>query len=313
MSRFFKKFFSRFGIRKVNVPNLSGLSRSQAKATLSAVGLTWTETENTTTNSSLDQSLVSQGITHNTAVIIGSSVPITYYQYVAPPNFNPGFGPNFPPDFNPGFQPSNPGFGEPPPNPGFEPPPNPGFEAPPNPGFEPPPPAFTDLLGENWTPAFKSVGVSTLIRTPDGLVKAEDLQVGDVLLSSDIEGFPYTYEEGVTEAAINWSETNPVINLTTTTIVSINRVNSSYAVVINGDVFSQYHWILIKRDGQAKFVMSENIIKETDEVYAFDAGSWESIQMYEIVPVEHETVSINCEPFDMFWTERMLTHDSVAI
>lgn len=133
------------------------------------------------------------------------------------------------------------------------------------------------------------------------------------MLSSDIEGFPYTYEEGVTQAAVNWSETNPVINLTTTTITSINRVNSSYAVVINGDVFSQYHWILIKRDGQAKFVMSENIIKETDEVYSFDIGSWESIQMYEIVPVEHETVSINCEPFDMFWTERMLTHDSVSI
>ena len=96
-------------------------------------------------------------------------------------------------------------------------------------------------------------------------------------------------------------------------MVAIYRQQSNYGVVINGDIFSQYHFVLVKRDGEAKFVMSADVLSETDLVYSYETSTWETIDMYEIVPVIHETVSINCEPYDMFFTERMLTHDSVAI
>ena len=103
-----------FGVRKVNVPNLSGLTRAQAQTSLSSVGLSWTESATDTGNAGINLNIVDQGIPAGTAVLIGSQVPFTYYNYVAPPNFNPGFGPDFSnPGFNPGF---SPGF-----NPGFQP------------------------------------------------------------------------------------------------------------------------------------------------------------------------------------------------
>ena len=95
--------------------------------------------------------------------------------------------------------------------------------------------------------------------------------------------------------------------------MALYKTQSAYAVVINRDVFSQYHYILIKRNGIAKFEISVNISPETDLIYSYENSSWEPINLYEIVAAPHDIVSINCEPFDMFYTERMLTHDSSAI
>jgi hypothetical protein len=157
------------------------------------------------------------------------------------------------------------------------------------------------------------VSVSTLVRTPSGLVRAENLNVGDVLLSADIEGFPYTTGEGVTEAALAWTDTNPNLNIVNTTIVEIKRRTATKAVVINGDIFSQYHWILVKRNGLTQFVRSENIIEGTDYIFDADTNLWEIVDLFEVIEVNHETISINCEPYDMFFTEKMLTHDSFSI
>ena len=139
------------------------------------------------------------------------------------------------------------------------------------------------------------------------------MQVGDTLLSVNIEGFPYESAEGVTAQAIAWSDSNPNIIPEITTIANIYKTQSAYAVVINEDIFSQYHYILIKRNGISKFETSVNVVKETDLVYSYDTSSWEPIYLYEIVQVPHDIISINCEPYDMFFTERMLTHDSSAI
>jgi len=388
MARAKKNFFSLLGVVRVNVPNLSGLTQSQAQSVLSAVGLSWIETPSTTSNIGINLNIVDQGIPAGTTVLIGSQVPFTYYNYVAPPNFNPGFNPGFyvpdPPQdssvsssswngstvtingsfvtfptniavdgtniaygswsassnqitfslsgegsrniqiyngrvplisaFNISYN-SNPGF-----SPGF----SPGF----NPGFQPAfnEPAFDtplfggsgDLTNLDLSALFdfgfsKSVGITTLVRTTDGLVKAGDLQVGDTLLSVNIEGFPYESAEGVTAQAIAWSDSNPNIIPEITTIANIYKTQSAYAVVINEDIFSQYHYILIKRNGISKFETSVNVVKETDLVYSYDTSSWEPIYLYEIVQVPHDIISINCEPYDMFFTERMLTHDSSAI
>jgi hypothetical protein len=356
MSRLNKKFFSRLGIRKVDVPNLSGLTRDQAIAVLNAVGLVPVDTPTNTENINLNLGIVSQSQAAGSTVLIGSQVSFNYYNYVAPPNFNPGFSPGF----NPGFAPVNDcidddagfcnnidanGYGDgynyqyspsglytcPPrfygrtfcgvPNPGF----NPGFNEPDfNPGFNEPDfnPGFADpgfdltLASLDLSSLFsggKSVGIETLVRTTDGLVKAGDLQIGDTLLSANIEGFPYESSEGVTAEAIAWSDNNPNIIPEVTTIVNLYKTQSAFAVVINEDIFSQYHYILIKRDGVSKFETSVNVVKETDLVYSYDTSSWEPIYLYEIVQAPHDIISINCEPYDMFFTERMLTHDSSAI
>lgn len=391
MARRFRKIglLGKLGIRKVNVPNLSGLTRAQAKQELESRGLAWQETAESTTNINLDLNIKDQSVAHSSVVKIGDTVGFTYYGYVAPPNFNPGFYVPDPPqdssissyswngstvfingsfptaptnisvngtniaygswshgisqitfslsgtgsraiqvyngkvpllseftvsyDPNPGF---NPGFAAPDFNPGFAAPDfNPGFAAPDFTG-----PAFYDitLTSLDLSALFsfgggKSVGIATLVRTTDGLVKAGDLQVGDTLLSANITGFPYEHADGATQAALEWSDSNPNIIPEVTNIVALYKTQSAYAVVINQDVFSQYHYVLINRNGIAKFEVSVNLSPETDLIYSYENSGWEPITLYEIVAAPHDIVSINCEPYDMFFTERMLTHDSSAI
>jgi hypothetical protein len=290
----------KIGIRKVNVPNLSGLTRAQAKQELESRGLSWQETSESTTNISLDLGIKDQTVAHNSVVKIGDAVGFTYYNYVAPPNFNPGFYVPDPPQnssvsssswdgstvtINGSFQtlPTNiavngsniggwnanssqitfslsgtgsrtiqiyngrvpliPEFGiSYDPNPGFA---NPGFAQPAfnEPAFNQPAfnePAFDtplfggsgDLTNLDLSALFdfgfsKSIGITTLVRTTDGLVKAGDLQVGDTLLSVNIEGFPYESAEGVTAEAIAWSDNNPNIIPEITNIVALYKTQSA--------------------------------------------------------------------------------------
>jgi hypothetical protein len=73
----------RTGVRKVNVPNLSGLTRSQAQAALSAAGLTYSESTTNTSDSGLTNLIQSQSTSSGSAVLIGSSITFVYYNYVA--------------------------------------------------------------------------------------------------------------------------------------------------------------------------------------------------------------------------------------
>ena len=102
MARRFRKIglLGKLGIRKVNVPSLSGLTRAQAKQELESKGLTWQETAESTANISLDLNIKEQSVAAGSVVKIGDTIGFTYYGYVAPPNFNPGFNPGFvaPPD-----------------------------------------------------------------------------------------------------------------------------------------------------------------------------------------------------------------------
>ena len=373
-----RRFFGRFGRRKVSVPSLVNLSKSQAESALAAKGLNYNQTTTATSTPSLNLNVLSQGTPADTIVPIGTSIDFNYYNYVAPPSFGPSFVPSPPqnssvsssswngstvtingtfntfptniavngsnigswspsanqitfslsgsgsrtiqiyngrvpliPEFSVSYSPG-PNFNPGPsfPGPAF-PAPGPSFPAP-GPSFTPAPPIFWSTPLFFGPPSFKSVGVSTLVRTPNGLVKADDLQVGDILLSADIEGFINSPQENSTQIALAWSDTNPNINITETTIVLINKKMSEGAVVINSDIFSNYHYILIKRDGIAKFVSSVDVLN-TDLVYSYADQTWEEITTLEAVPIVHEVVSINCEPYDMFFTEKILTHDSTAI
>jgi hypothetical protein len=356
--RFSKKSFKfKTGIRKVNVPNLSGLSRSQAKTALESVGLTWSETSSTMQNINLDNTIESQGIASGTAVKIGDSVSFSYYLYVAPPPAPPTGPPAGPPATPPQTPPQTPpitpstdcipddaGYcngliwfqyyyspsgqyncaavasgtcGDLPPSgppaaPPADPPVQPPIDPPIVPPFDPPsyPPLDLPPLGP---PSTKSVSVSTLVRTPSGLVRAENLNVGDVLLSADLEGFPYTPGAGVTEEAFAWTSNNPDLNIVNTTIVELVKRVGNKAVIINGDIFSQWHWILVKRNDVTQFIRSEEVIEGTDYIFDVESYAWEIVDLFEVIEVAHETISINCEPYDMFFTEKMLTHDSFAI
>jgi hypothetical protein len=264
------------GIRKW-IPNVIGQTRTNANSNLNVAGFNvGTQTETTTNNTALDQQIISTTPAQNTQHGPGEPVNYNYYQYVAPffpPFFPPSFGPFFPPFFPPGFGP-------------FFPP------------FFPP-----------WFKSGKSIGIDTLIRTPGGLVPAIDLEFGDIILSADIEGFPYNWSETATNDAYNWESPDPQITLTETTIVGIAVRTSEWAVVINNDLFSETHYVLIMRDGVAQFIDVKEVV-ETDLTYSFETGQFEEIYLLEKIEAPHEVVCINTEPYDVFFTENMLVHDS---
>lgn len=267
-----------------SVPNIVNLTRTNANTAITGASLVvGTATPSNTSNSGLNQIVFSQSPAAGTVVDPNSTVTYSYYQYVAPPSFGPSFPPSFsPPSFPPPFSP-------PPP---FPPPFTPPY-------FNPPP-----------TSGGKSISVDTLVRTPNGLVAAGALRPGDILISANIQNFPYDeFMQNANQIAINWREENPQIEFVTTTITEMSTRKSSFAIVINDDIFADTHYILIKRNNIAQFIDVRDVI-ETDMVFSYESNSWENIYILEKIEAEYFVICINTEPYDIFFTENMLVHDS---
>lgn len=267
------------------VPNVVGQTTANADPLITARGFSLgTKTVVVTRNASLDEQIISQTLNPGDSEEPGTAFDYTYYNYV-PPFFPPYFPPFFPPYFPPFFPP-----------------------------FFPPyfPPFFPPFFPPYFTGYGKSIGVDTLVRTPDGLVAAKDLVIGDTLLSADIEGFPYMWSEDAKDNAINWRSEDPNVEIKETVIVDLYQRWANWAVVINYDIFSDTHYILIMRDGESQFVDVKDVL-ETDLIWSYETQQFEEIFILEYIEVPHEVVCINTEPFDMFFTEQMLVHDSHQI
>lgn len=78
------------GTRKVVVPDLSTSLIADAKTTLTNLGLNYSDTATNIGISADNNKVFEQSPAAGTVVIIGSTVSIGYYSYIAPPNF---FGP----------------------------------------------------------------------------------------------------------------------------------------------------------------------------------------------------------------------------
>jgi hypothetical protein len=166
--------------------------------------------------------------------------------------------------------------------------------------------------GEDPSGLFKSVNINTLVRTKDGLVAAHDLKVGDKLLSADVESFPYDNLATTDIELIDWNSENPYVHLVETEIVGLRYRTSKWAVIVDSDIFSDTHYIMVKRGEVTSFVKALDL-EHTDLIWSYSERNWISISILEKVDVNHEVVSIDCEPYDIFFTERMLTHDSNTV
>jgi hypothetical protein len=274
------------GVRKVNVPNLSGMTRTQYQAALTAVGLTFSETSSTTGDSGLDQRIVSQGTAAGTVVNIGTSIAVTYHQYVYPGfshyggfghyggfyhGFYHGFGHygGFYHGFYHGFSHYG-GFYH-------------GF------GF-----------GSNW---LESIGSNTGVLTVNGRVPASSLSVGDKLFSVSSAQLP----EGF--VPLNWEVPDfSVDEIVETEIVSITSSLSDKAYVVNSDVYSPNHYILVKDGSLFRFVLPSQITTDM-LVYSYNSSDWTPVLSVEEINYIDMVYSINCEPYDMFFTENALVFD----
>lgn len=265
------------GPRKTTVPNIVGQTRANAITALGNAGLNLgSESTTNTSNSGLDTQVISQGVASGTVVLRGSSVNISRYNYVYP-----GFGFYSFFFFYGGF--------------GFYP----GFFS-------------TFGFGHDY-----SVAPDTMVRTPQGLVRAEDIQVGDTLYSLALDELGENADEvllPLLSGGAGWSSDNfTPLGLVETTVTSIGRAPVSELYVVNGDLFSPSHYILIKR-GDVYQMSRADSLEASDLVYDGSVNDWEPISTYESVGLSSgvEVVSIRCEPYDLFFTEHMLTWNGLS-
>lgn len=179
----------------------------------------------------------------------------------------------------------------------------PSFFAPP--GFFSPP-AFN----------YKSVGVSTLIRTTNGMVAAGQIAVGDQVISLNVPGLPdnfmdlhINFDHGMefTQEQIDNAEEA----ISTVTNIGIHESNG--AVVINSDIYSMSHWLLCKRDGVIKTILSPGILP-SDLIYSYAEKDFVPVSTLEINrDVTIQVYTINVEPYDFYFTESGLSFDAYPI
>lgn len=158
----------------------------------------------------------------------------------------------------------------------------------------------------------KSIGADTLIasKVPEGLVLAHNLSVGDILYSANIESLDLTSGLTLSEYLTNWSHQNPSIDTNLeTTIVSLSARIVDNVVVINGNKYSYSHYILIKRNSEVKFVKVYDV-EETDEVFSPLFDGWQPIIELRNSAGKELVISINTEPYDVFFTDNAIVHDS---
>jgi hypothetical protein len=158
----------------------------------------------------------------------------------------------------------------------------------------------------------KSIGADTLVasKVPEGLVLAHNLAVGDVLYSADIENLDSHSNLGLSEYFADWSETNPVINTNLeTTIVGLSARIVDNVVVINGNKYSYSHYIMVKRNEEVKFVKVYEV-EFTDQIFSPMIDAWQPILELRNAEGKELVISINTEPYDIFFTDNAIVHDS---
>ena len=154
-----------------------------------------------------------------------------------------------------------------------------------------------------------SLAQETRVRMADGTLKeAQDIEPGDELLSIDIPGLINTDRQSILE----WLGTGDLSLApnATTTVTSLTTHPTTNLISINGDKFTQSHLVLIKKDGIEKFVVSDQIV-ESDLVWSYESSTFVPITQYEITESVVNSVTINCEPFDIYFTENHITHDGI--
>jgi hypothetical protein len=118
-----------------------------------------------------------------------------------------------------------------------------------------------------------------LIRTPNGLVAAGQLLVGDQVVTLSFNGLPDDYSYDGTPAVISEEDfANAQETLATVTNLGIHE--SVGAVVVNSDIYSMTHCIIAKRDGLIQPIMSADILP-SDLIYNYNEKSFIPIENLE--------------------------------
>lgn len=322
------------GIWKVaakRVPNVTGISYDTAQPTLTGLGFTVNKVNTNSSDSTYSSYpggyVASQVPGIDELTDPGSSITLNTITYQVNA---PSFGPYF---FNPGFV----GGGGVVPTVTPEPAPvTPTVSPVPAPSFYPgyfipygtgligyayvsPPPAYqapsffgpSDTYYGGYT--YGCLFGDTLVHTTKGLIKASELSIGDNLLSIDVEEIDISEEKSNVHYWL--SGTFTIKQLTTTAINRITKVEVTDLVVINGESYSFDHILLVERDGEYEFIRAQ-FVKETDKILLLKGLSGPNIEFTPVDNIQREhyregvtVYDLGVEPYDVYFTERMLSHN----
>ena len=130
------------------------------------------------------------------------------------------------------------------------------------------------------------------------------------MYSANIEGLDLSSGQSLASYLGSWSVDNPVIDTNyETTITGLSARIVDDVVVINGNKYSFSHYILVKRDEETKFVKVYEVL-ETDKVYSPLYDDWQPIIEFRHQQSQELVISINTEPYDVFFTDNAIVHDS---
>ena len=159
-----------------------------------------------------------------------------------------------------------------------------------------------------FSPFIYSLGPKTKVVMADGTMKeAQDLVVGDQLKSAILPGLDQTFTAEELEQWIPPTDFN-TLEIVTTTVNAITTHQVPTMYYINGDAFSNNHLVLCKRGSEIKMLRTGQIL-QSDLVWNHDTQTFVEILQLESVEYPVNVVNINCEPYDVFFTEKTLTHD----
>jgi len=159
--------------------------------------------------------------------------------------------------------------------------------------FSPPPPPWYDSLNPN-----------TQVRTPDGLKFVSDIQVGDVLYALNIAQGDLSSWQMNSNLWTYGSE-----DIVETTVMSINTHPQEVFIMINEDIFTPSHYILVSKNENIQFINAGQV-DTSFEIYSYERNAFTPIVSVAEIEITNSTAtSFNCEPYDNFFTKEMLVFD----
>jgi hypothetical protein len=291
------------GSRKNSVPNVVGVAKTTAETNLTNAGFVYNTTNENTENAGLNNTIKSQDITAGEVRSIGTNVNLVNYTFSFTPFGAFGFTPFGAFGFTPfgitpfGFTPF-----------GFTP-----F------GFTPfgftPVFSFTPFTVFNFSPP-SCVDEDTLISTPNGLVAAKNLQVGDEVYTVSLEEIPLSDETGQNDFDyIGFvSETLTPIEKTTTQIVAIQPSPRDKVLGFNEEqekLFSTTQPVFVKINGFYQIAPAGALEVGNCLIQVNDDGTFTEILINSIEEISKNTTvyQFNCEPADWFIAGTYLVHN----
>ncbi len=260
------------GPRKVTVPDLTGMTRTQAQTALTAAGLSYSETNENTGDSGLDTKIKS-GTQTTGVVLLGSTVTYTYYTYVYG-GFYHGFG--FYGGFYHGFYHSfYHGFYH-----GF------GFSG----GYG------LNVSSSPW------VGVNLNVKVLDGYIIPINLEPQTLIETKKIVEL-----EGLQNPTLlNASEIT--ISNDVSTVLEVTQSIGDALYVINGNHYSPNYYVLAKKDGMHSFVNVADI-DESYSVYSASANEFINVESTEKISYIDTLYSIKADPNVLIVVNDLLVFD----